>query len=352
MMFFATLLCLASGALVHSEAPDAMEKVDAEMLRESLQQVDRRLAELTQSPEKLQATLLASPMIQELVKREPQVAADLKDLKRMEKEMGILQDARKEVQAKLKALEDPEVMAEALRSTQAVLDKMNAMRAKVLQELAAGAGTEQTSFVEVEGESSGVAPLLEMLLPARAEAFQAPALATARASGVLRSEPAMMANLNRKVVTFVGDDGSELFESREKSVEKDPVKILTRLNELRALTKISQLGLLSKAEEAGVFSKLESVGAFSIAEKALPLLDDLKVLTVAEALLNVPANLLAAGGLIVLSGEAGLLTVVPDDNAALIAFQVLSGLLAGAGGVTLIASSVLLSLLQGDDKGR
>jgi len=162
----------------------------------------------------------------------------------------------------------------------------------------------------------------------------------------------MMANLNRKVVTFVGDDGSELFESREKSVEKDPVKILTRLNELRALTKISQLGLLSKAEEAGVFSKLESVGAFSIAEKALPLLDDLKVLTVAEALLNVPANLLAAGGLIVLSGEAGLLTVVPDDNAALIAFQVLSGLLAGAGGVTLIASSVLLSLLQGDDKGR
>ena len=37
-------------------------------------QVDRRLAELTQSPEKLQATLLASPMIQELVKREPQVS--------------------------------------------------------------------------------------------------------------------------------------------------------------------------------------------------------------------------------------------------------------------------------------
>merc|ERR1719247_713508 len=146
-------------------------------------------------------------MIQELAKREPQVAADLKDLKRMEKEMGILQDARKEDQA---------VMAEALRSTQAVLDKMNAMRAKVLQELAAGASTEQTSFAEVEGESRGVAPLLEMLLPARAEAFQAPALATARASGVLRSEPAMMANLNRKAITFVGDDGTELLDSREQ----------------------------------------------------------------------------------------------------------------------------------------
>merc|ERR1719506_3438027 len=139
--------------------------------------------------------------------------------------------------------------------------------------------------------------------------------------------------------------------ARERSVEKDPVKILTRLNELRALTKISQAGLLSSAEEAGVFSKLESAGAFSTAEKLLPILDDLKVLTVAESLLNVPANLIAAAGLIVLTGEAGLLTVVPDDNAALIAVQVLSGVLAGAGGVTLIASSVLLSLLQGDDKG-
>ena len=32
--------------------------------------------------------------------------------------------------------------------------------------------------------------------------------------------------------------------------------------------------------------------------------------------------------------------------------EVLSGVLAGAGGVTLIASSVLLSLLQGDDNSR
>ena len=47
--------------------------------------------------------------------------------------------------------------------------------------------------------------------------------------------------------------------------------------------KISQAGLLSSAEEAGVFSKLESAGAFSTAEKLLPILDDLKVLTVAES---------------------------------------------------------------------
>jgi len=348
MMFFATLLCLTSGALVHSEGPD-MPKVDADTLRESLQQVDRRLAELTQSPEKLQATLQASPMIQELAKREPQVAADLKDLKRMEKEMGILQDARKEVQAKLKALEDPAVMAEAVSRTQAVMDKMSAMRAKVLQEMAEGASLEQqSSFVEVEGESRGVAPLLEMLLP-RADGFQAPALATARASGVLRSEPAMMANLNRKVVSF---DADGVFEGREKSVEKDPVKILTRVNELRVLTNIANAGLLSGAEEAGVFSKLEKAGAFSAAEKVLPVLDDLGALSVAESLLNVPANLLAIGGAALLLGDAALVTVVPDDSTALIALQVLTSVLAGAGSVTLFATSFLFSLLQGEDPGR
>jgi len=349
MMFFATLLCLASGALVDSEAPD-VPKVDAESLRESLRQVDLRLAELTQGgPEKLQQTLQASPMIQELAKREPQVAADLQDLKKMEKEMGILQDARKEVQAKLKALEDPAVMAQALRQTQAVLDKMGAMRAKVLEEMAEGASLEQqSSFVEVEGESRGVAPLLEMLLP-RADGFQAPALAPARASGVLRAEPAVMDNLNRKVYAF---DADGLFEGREKSVEKDPVKLLTRVNELRVLTKVSQLGLLSAAEEAGVFSKLEAAGAFSFAEKLLPLLDDLGALAVVESLLNVPANLVAVGGAVVLGGEAALITIVPDDNAALIALQVITGLLAGGAGVTLFATSFLFSLLQGEDPGR
>ena len=51
-----------------------------------------------------------------------------------------------------------------------------------------------------------------------------------------RFKGGISSSVRAQVVTFVGDDGSELFESREKSVEKDPVKILTRLNELRALT--------------------------------------------------------------------------------------------------------------------
>merc|ERR1719487_2646659 len=185
-----------------------------------------------------------------------------------------------------------------------------------------------------------------MLLPHSA-AFQAPGLSAATRSAVLRAEPAVMdGRLNRKVITF---DYNGVFEGREKSIEKDPVKPLTRLNELQALTKIADAGLLSSAEQAGVFSKLESAGAFSAAEKVLPILDQLNLLAAAESVLNVPANLLAVAGLAVLTGEAGVITVVPDDNAALIAFQVLTGLLAGAGGVTLIASSVLLSLLQGKD---
>jgi len=349
-MFVATLLCfLASGSLVLSEAPELTDvpTVDADSLRASLQQVERRLAELTESPEKLQQTLSASPMIQQLAKREPQVAADLKDLKRLEKEMGILQNAHEEVKAKLKALEDPKLMAEAVSRTQEVINNMHAMQAKVMQEMQEAAGAAQSSFAEVE-EPPRKAPLLEMLLPRTAEGFQAPGLGAATRSGVLRAEPAVMqeGRLNRKVITF---DYNGVFEGREKSIEKDPVKPLTRLNELRALTTIAEAGLLSKAEDAGVFSKLESAGAFSTIEKVLPVLDDLNLLAAAESVLNVPANLLAVAGLAVLTGEAGVITVVPDDNAALIAFQVLTGLLAGAGGVTLIASSVLLSLLQGKD---
>ena len=47
--------------------------------------------------------------------------------------------------------------------------------------------------------------------------------------------------------------------------------------------------------------------------------------------------------------ETGLITVVPDDNAALLGFQVVTGLAAGAGAVTLWGASFFFSLLQGDN---
>ena len=46
--------------------------------------------------------------------------------------------------------------------------------------------------------------------------------------------------------------------------------------------------------------------------------------------------------------ETTLITVVPDDNAALIAVQAVTGVAAGAGSVVLLASAYLFSLLQGE----
>ena len=58
--------------------------------------------------------------------------------------------------------------------------------------------------------------------------------------------------------------------------------------------------MLSGAEEAGLFSKLERAGAFSSAEKLLPIADDLKLLSTAEKLLEIPsfALVVGAGGLV------------------------------------------------------
>merc|ERR1712146_743472 len=120
------------------------------------------------------------------------------------------------------------------------------------------------------------------------------------------------------------------------------------MGELRILSSVADAGLLSAAEENGVFSKLEAAGAFSKAEKLLPLADDLKLLSTAESLLNVPAFTLSAAAAALLGGELALITVVPDDNVALLGFQAVTGVAAGAGAVTLLATSYLFSLLQGD----
>lgn len=57
---------------------------------------------------------------------------------------------------------------------------------------------------------------------------------------------------------------------------------LSRIKELKVATAVAELGLLTQAEELGVFSKLESVGAFSLAEKALPIIENLKILSLTD----------------------------------------------------------------------
>merc|ERR1711967_125449 len=100
---------------------------------------------------------------------------------------------------------------------------------------------------------------------------------------VSRASPVNM-QMQKKVISF---DQDGLFEGRELSIPKAPVRLLERLEELKLLTSLSEAGLLSSAEEAGVFSKLEAAGAFSKAEALLPLADDLKLLSTVESLLNV-----------------------------------------------------------------
>jgi len=134
------------------------------------------------------------------------------------------------------------------------------------------------------------------------------------------------------------------FEDRKPT--KDPVKILARIEELKVLSSLSEAGVLSSAEQAGLFSKLEGAGAFSSAEKLLPLADDLKLLSTAEALLQVPSGNLIALAAALVVGEVGLLYVLPDE---LVALQVASGAVVGLSAVTLVAVASLFGLLQGTD---
>ena len=47
--------------------------------------------------------------------------------------------------------------------------------------------------------------------------------------------------MQKKIVTFEGFDDSVLFEPREISYKRPPVKILTRLNQLKVSTAIADL---------------------------------------------------------------------------------------------------------------
>ena len=100
-----------------------------------------------------------------------------------------------------------------------------------------------------------------------------------------------------QIISF---DQDGVFEGREVGVAKPPVRLLERIEELRVLSQVSEAGLLSSVEDAGL---LQGGGC----RANMPLADDLKLLSTAEALLNVPssyhfgiASLLLVGGACVL----------------------------------------------------
>jgi hypothetical protein len=109
-----------------------------------------------------------------------------------------------------------------------------------------------------------------------------PAMATSRSGS-----PEMQ--MKKKLYSF---DNEGLWEGREVSYEREPIKLLTRLNEMEAATAISNLKLLSAAEKAGVFSKLENAGAFSFAEKFLPFVDKFKLLSILQRSADTDASII------------------------------------------------------------
>lgn len=106
--------------------------------------------------------------------------------------------------------------------------------------------------------------------------------------------------VTRKVYAF---DNEGVFEAREVGIAREPVYLLSAVENLGVATAVSDLGLLSAAEEAGVFSTLEKFGAFSLAEKLLPVIEDLKLLTTFEKLLDVEFALqFSVAGFILVTG--------------------------------------------------
>lgn len=174
-------------------------------------------------------------------------------------------------------------------------------------------------------------------------AFSGPQLLAPRASMQSRAAASMQLDPTKieGVITF---DQDGVF-SKAKA-QKPALKLLSRLESLKLLSGLAEAGVLSSAEEAGVFSKLEAAGAFSTLEGLLPLADDLKLLSLAEGLINVDSGVLLGAGLALLAGEVGLIYVVPDDNVLLVGLQAATGVAAGAASITLLGASYLFGLLQ------
>jgi hypothetical protein len=262
-------------------------------LSQAMGKVQDMIAEMTSSPAVLQATLEKSAGVQELARTRPEVAAALKDPAMMAKEMQVLTTMHKMIRGMREALADP------VKKQQI-------------------AGQLQSAVETVAPRRRTPAPVMQL---------------------------SQLSSTSKKVI---GIDQDGLFEPREVSQAKPPVRLLERVQELRLLSTIADAGLLSKAQEAGVFSKLEQAGAFGLIEKTLPVIDELGVLGLLESALNVPANIQVLAAVALLGGETALIFAIPDDNVALIALQALTGLVAGGGAVTLLASAYFFSLLQGE----
>jgi len=188
-------------------------------------------------------------------------------------------------------------------------------------------------------------------LLAASSAYNAPLSAPAQ-TGVRRAVGPVM---QKKIITFEGYDGSALFEPREIDYKRPPVKILSRINELKISTAIAEAGLLSAAEDAGVFSTLENLGAFSTIEKLLPTIEKIGALSILEEQVDTdPGLLFTLANFLIVFGPV-LLTLqicgfVPTPSGVLVVPEVGVCLATLVAGVAVFGLAFVVSILQDDDQ--
>lgn len=173
-----------------------------------------------------------------------------------------------------------------------------------------------------------------------------PAPLAVRRAGAVQMGP------QKKVIQMENMDGG-LFEARETDISKPPIYILSRLEELKAATALSNAGLLTLAEENGVFSTLENAGAFSTAEKLLPTIEKLGLLSTFESCLEVPNGLLFTAANFLLFFPIGLLTLqgfafLPGATGVFVPLEILTDLAVFSGGAALFVLAYAVGVLQGD----
>ena len=173
-----------------------------------------------------------------------------------------------------------------------------------------------------------------------------------------------MISLIRYLVPSGKEDGAAR-ELREDDEDDDPVHVFGQVVdavirngcvEARVMPGInsSPLDRWRQMKSSRQMQRVADERVAAAFSDTLPLADDLKRLSTARYLLNVQANILALGAVVLLGGEFALIAAMPDDNPVLLSVQVVTGLLAGGGAVILLATSFLvrgMSLAPAHDNG-
>ena len=181
---------------------------------------------------------------------------------------------------------------------------------------------------------------------------------------LIASDDLLMIPLIRYLVPPGKEDGAAR-ELREDDEDDDPVHVFGQVIdavirngcvEARVMPGInsSPLDRWRQMKSSRQMQRVADERVAAAFSDTLPLADDLKRLSTARYLLNVQANILALGAVVLLGGEFALIAAMPDDNPVLLSVQVVTGLLAGGGAVILLATSFLvrgMSLAPAHDNG-